>query len=477
MRGSFVKSLVLILLLTGAASPLAAQTSDVLPAGVRSVLDLRKVPDSSLSIYVGNLQSGDTSLAWNADEPRNPASVAKLLTTLVALDTLGPAYRWKTEVYAEGDVVDNTLNGDLLLKGYGDPFLVTERVWQLSRLVRQAGIRDIDGDLVLDDSYFSVPYSDPAAFDREPLRAYNVPPNALLTNFKVVRYFFEPDPDSAAVRVRLDPALENLHIVNRLSQVDGRCYGYQRGITITPNEHYNNFVLSGKFPNGCKFYVMDRTALEHNAYTYGLFKSIWQESGGTLRGGWRNDIAPKDLVPLVSFESQPLSDVITMVNKHSNNVMARQLLYTLAAEELGAPGTEEGGRSVVEKWLADRKLDSEKLTLDNGAGLSREARMTAGQIAKLLRYAYSSPYMPEYLSSLSLSGMDGTLGRRFRNSALAGKAHIKTGSLDDVNAIAGYVQSRSGNRFIVVAMQNYPEIHRGPGEEVQEALLKWVYEK
>lgn len=472
-----MKSLVMVLLVALAASPVAAQTADVLPVGVRSVLNLRNVPDSSLSIYVENLQSGDASLTWNADQPRNPASVAKLLTTLVALDTLGPAYRWKTEVYADGDVTDNTLHGDLLLKGYGDPFLVTERVWQLSRMVRQGGIRDIDGDLVLDDSYFSVPYSDPAAFDREPLRAYNVQPNALLTNFKVVRYFFEPDPESAAVRVRLDPALENLHIVNRLSQVDGNCYGYQRGITITPNEHYDHFILSGKFPSGCKFYVMDRTALEHNAYTYGLFKSIWQESGGTIRGGWRNDVASNNRPPFVTFESQPLSDVITMVNKHSNNVMARQLLYTLAAEKLGAPGTEEGGRAVVEKWLADRKLDSNSLKLDNGAGLSREARMTADQIAKFLRYAYSSPYMPEYLSSLSLSGMDGTLARRFRNSPLAGKAHIKTGSLDDVSAIAGYMQSRSGNRYIVVALQNHPEIHRGPGEEVQQALLKWVYEK
>jgi D-alanyl-D-alanine carboxypeptidase/D-alanyl-D-alanine-endopeptidase (penicillin-binding protein 4) len=222
---------------------------------------------------------------------------------------------------------------------------------------------------------------------------------------------------------------------------------------------------------------MDRTALPHNAYTYGLFKSIWQESGGTISGGWKNDIAPKESVPFLSFESQPLSDVITMVNKHSNNVMARQLLYTLSAEKLGAPGTEEGGRTVIVRWLTERDLYSASMTLDNGAGLSREARMSAAQIAKLLRYAYSSPFMPEYMSSLSLSGMDGTLARRFRSGPLTGKAHIKTGSLDNVNAIAGYLQSRSGDRFVVVALQNYVGIHRGPGEEVQEALLKWVYER
>jgi D-alanyl-D-alanine carboxypeptidase/D-alanyl-D-alanine-endopeptidase (penicillin-binding protein 4) len=461
----------------GFFSQAIAQDVDVLPTSIRSMLNLRNVPDDSLSIYVENLRTGDSPLSWNVDQPRNPASVAKLLTTLVALDSLGPAYRWKTEAYLRGEVTDHKLQGDLLLKGYGDPFLVTERVWQLSRLLRQGGIRDIVGDLILDDSYFDVAYSDPAEFDHEPLRAYNVQPNALLTNFKIVRYYFEPDPDSTGVQVRLDPVLENLHVVNRLSQVNGSCYGYQRGITITPNEHYDQFVLSGKFPNGCKSYAMDRTALPHNAYTYGLFKSIWQESGGTISGGWKNDIAPKESVPFLSFESQPLSDVITMVNKHSNNVMARQLLYTLSAEKLGAPGTEEGGRTVIVRWLTERDLYSASMTLDNGAGLSREARMSAAQIAKLLRYAYSSPFMPEYMSSLSLSGMDGTLARRFRSGPLTGKAHIKTGSLDNVNAIAGYLQSRSGDRFVVVALQNYVGIHRGPGEEVQEALLKWVYER
>jgi D-alanyl-D-alanine carboxypeptidase/D-alanyl-D-alanine-endopeptidase (penicillin-binding protein 4) len=157
--------------------------------------------------------------------------------------------------------------------------------------------------------------------------------------------------------------------------------------------------------------------------------------------------------------------------------MARQLLYTIAAEQLGAPGTEEGGRSVVERWLADKNLESPNQRLDNGAGLSREARMTALQIGMLLRYAYSSPYMPEFMSSLSLSGMDGTLARRFRKGPLTGKAHIKTGSLDNVSAIAGYLQSRNGKRFIVVTLQNHDGVHRGPGEEVQEALLKWVYEK
>jgi D-alanyl-D-alanine carboxypeptidase/D-alanyl-D-alanine-endopeptidase (penicillin-binding protein 4) len=117
------------------------------------------------------------------------------------------------------------------------------------------------------------------------------------------------------------------------------------------------------------------------------------------------------------------------------------------------------------------------MTIANGAGLSRSSRITAKNLGSLLRYAYESPFMPEYLSSLSLSGLDGTLSRRFRDSELKGQAHMKTGSLDDVSAVAGYFQAQSGRRFIVVTLLNHTDIHRGPGEEVQEMLLRWLYDK
>lgn len=446
-----------------------------LPVGVRALLNLRQLPADSLSIYVEDVESGEVVLEWLADEPRNPASAMKLLTTLVALDVLGPAYRWKTDVYALGEVNDGRLEGDLALKGHGDPFLVTERIWQLIRDIHHAGVTDITGDLLLDDSHFDVGRHDPAAFDRQPLRAYNVAPNALLMNFKVVRYRFEPD--GSAVRVRLDPHLDNLDIDNRLTTRPGSCRGYQRGITVTMNDANDKVTFSGKFPSGCKAYAMDRTALSHNQFAWGVFASMWRDSGGQFDGAWRNTVIDDELEPLLSFESSSLAATIASVNKHSNNVMARHLLYTLSAEVLGTPGTERGGREVISSWLAERGLDSPYLRLDNGAGLSREARITAAGMAALLRFAWRQPYMPEYLASMSLTGLDGTLSRRFRNSSLVGKAHLKTGSLDHVAAIAGYLQGRSGRRYAVVVMQNHDDVHRGPGDEIQETLLRWLYER
>lgn len=457
--------------------PMLAVADSGLPPGVKNVLNHRQLSDRHLSLYVERLSTGEPVLALNETTPRNPASVAKLLTTLVALDRLGPAYTWKTDIYFAGNIEDEALQGDLLLKGYGDPFLTTERLWTMLHAVRDTGITRINGDLLLDDSHFHVGEYDPAAFDNSPLRAYNVAPNALLMNFKVVQYRFAPDAGAGRVDLRMHPELENLRVVNQLSVGKGRCGGYQRGITITANDTVDQMIFSGTFPSGCTSYAMSRTALGHNDFAYGLVKAVWTEMGGELAGGWRNVLTPEDLKPVLTFESPSLGEIIAMVNKYSNNVMAHQLLYTLAAEEYGAPGTEVNGLQVVDRWLDERGLHADGIKFDNGAGLSRNARMTAAQLAELLRYAWRSRYMPEFISSMSLSGLDGTLSSRFRNDVLTGMAHIKTGSLDDVTAIAGYLQARSGERYIVVALHNDRDVHRGTGQEVQEALLRWVFEQ
>ena len=454
----------------------AAQASD-LPLPVQNALNHRKLPHDTLSLFVQDLDSGEAVLNWQDDVPRNPGSTIKLLTTLVALDVLGPTYRWDTNIYALGEVENGTLSGDLLIEGHGDPFLVTERVWQLLRRVRQAGIREIEGDLLIDDSYFDLVDNDTAAFDRQPLRAYNVTPNALLMNYKIVRYWFEPGNDGKAVRVWLDPPLENLEIDNRLSLTPGACRGFQRGIAISANEAIDKMTFSGRFPAGCKSYAMSRSTLGHNEFVYGLFMSLWRESGGEFSGTWKNQAAPEDVEPLLTFHSLPLADIITRVNKHSNNVMARQLLHTLSAEVLGEPGTESGGRKVVGDWLRSKGLEFSEFAFDNGAGLSRDVRVTARDFGAMLRFAWQQPYMPEYASSLSLSGLDGTLSHRMDDGPLEGVAHLKTGTLDHVTAIAGYLQSQSGRRFAVVVIQNEKDIHRGYGKEVQEALLRWLYER
>jgi len=465
----------LLIFCAGVISP-GVHAATKLPYSVQSALDVRGVPADALSIFVQEVDSGDTVLAWNDDVLRNPASVEKMLTTLAALDILGPTYRWKTDVRFNGEVTDGVLNGDILLKGYGDPYLVTERFWQLLRQVRQQGVHTITGDLLIDDSYFEVGAYDPAAFDNEPLRAYNVAPHALLTNFKVVRYYFEPVERSTDVRVWFDPALENLEVINNLKVTPGSCRGYQRGISIIPNDDISQITFSGKFPSGCEVFSMSRTVLDHNAFTFGLFETLWRQTGGEFSGHWKTALADETVEPALSFDSLPLSEIITKVNKHSNNVMAKHLLFTVGAEKFGTVGSEERGRKAVYDWLAANDLDHAGLQIGNGAGLSRGSRISANQLAAILQYGYDSPYMPEYLSSLALSGLDGTLRKRFGRAGLKGQAHLKTGSLDHVSALAGFFQSRSGKRYIVAALLNHSNVHKGPGREVQEMLLRWLYD-
>jgi D-alanyl-D-alanine carboxypeptidase/D-alanyl-D-alanine-endopeptidase (penicillin-binding protein 4) len=459
--------LVSLLALAGPAA-----TGEQLPEPVRSVLNLREVPADSLSVHVADVETGEVIVDWMSNEPRNPASTLKLMTTLAALDILGPAYSWQTDVYALGPIEDGRLDGDLLIRGTGDPFLVTERVWELARALRRTGLEIIDGDLIVDDSYFDVGPYDPGAFDQQPLRAYNVAPNALLMNFKVIRYWFTPEGDG--VRIELDPPLNNVVIDNQLKLTSGPCRGYQRGIAIHANEAVDTMTFSGAFPGRCKRYAMNRTALSHQEYVYGLFSAMWRANGGRISGAMETGIAPADAKPILSFDSLPLGDAISRVNKYSNNVMARQLLYTLSAEVLGPPGTEAGGRQVIENWLLDQGLDLNSISMANGAGLSREARVSAADMTTLLAWAWRQPFMPEYLASMALSGLDGTLTKRLRGRGLNGRAHLKTGSLDHVAAIAGYLQATSGRRYVLAILHNYEDIHRGYGDEVQDALIRWL---
>ena len=445
-----------------------------IPVAGQRVLTTRNIPDTALGLWIQEVGE-DTPLATHgAERALNPASVVKLVTTWVALEALGPAYTWKTEVYTNGTFADGVLDGDLILKGYGDPYLTTEAFWRMLGALRRANVKEITRDLVIDDSHFVVPPENPGAFDRQPFRSYNVVPNALLINFKTVRLEFHAGGDD--VRIAVDPPLSNLSIRNRLRLAEGRCRGYQAGISfdIPDRQTLSRVVLSGSFPAACAPYSLSRSVLRHDTYAFGLFKTLWAQQGGRFNGRVRKDLAPSDAEPILTAHSRPLGEIIRSINKYSNNVMTRQLLYTLAVEAFGPPATPEQGRRAITEHLQQRGIDTEGLVIDNGAGLSRQTRLTAKTLAEVLLQASASPYMAEYVASLSLPGLDGTTRRRFRERPQAGLMHLKTGRIDHVAAIAGFVQGRSGRRFVVVAVLNHAEVHRGPGQEFQDALLTWL---
>jgi D-alanyl-D-alanine carboxypeptidase/D-alanyl-D-alanine-endopeptidase (penicillin-binding protein 4) len=271
--------------------------------------------------------------------------------------------------------------------------------------------------------------------------------------------------------------LPNLHIDNRLTQTGGRCRGYQRGIAFIVKDpaRADHVIFEGRFPRACRHYVLTRTVLTPATFAYGVFKSLWEELGGTISGGVRSGTAPEGVKPLLTWQSHPLGQIIWKVNKFSNNVMCRELLLTLAAKEEGPPGTVAKGIEVLHHYLHRLGLDYTSLHLVNGAGLSRKARVSPHLLAGLLLHARRFPYMPEFISSLPIIGMDGTVKTRLTDRRVTGHAHIKTGTMDDVAAIAGYVYSQSGKEYVIVAIVNHPDAHRGPGQEVGNALIKWTF--
>ncbi len=449
-----------------------------LPPPVQRILDGHSIPPEDVSVLVQPVNGGPPALSHLPETPRNPASTIKTVTTWVALATLGPTYYWPTEVYFLGNFADGALDGDLALKGFGDPYLVTEEVWKLLRALRRTGLEDVQGDLVLDDTHFARVEEDPGAFDGQPFRTYNVLPSALLVNFKAVRFQFLPDHATAGVRISADPAPANLDIDNRLTLVDGPCRGYQAGIAfdLTDYPTGRRAVFSGRFPAACAPYSLSRTVLEHDSFTYGVYRTLWAELGGRHRGGARRGVVPQDVEPALTWRSRPLAEIIRSVNKFSNNVMTRQLLHTLGAERDGPPGAASAGVAVIHDYFDAHGISSDGLVIDNGAGLSRATRISADALAGVLVTAARSPLAPEFLASLSLGGLDGTTRGRFNGHEVAGRLHVKTGRLDNVSALAGLVHARSGVDYATVVMLNSPEAHRGPGTELQEALVRWVYE-
>lgn len=450
-----------------------------LPPAIQAVLTGHGIAADDVSIVVQGVDAAEPVLSHLPDVPRSPASVMKVVTTWGALEYLGPAYTWPTEAYFLGNFDGAKLDGDLALKGFGDPYLVVEELWKLLRALRRQGLTEISGDLVFDDSYFAIDEPDPGAFDGQPYRTYNVAPSALLLNFKAVQFQFMPDTARGRVNVTTDPVLANLRIDNRIVLGDGPCGGYQAGISFdhADPETLGRVVLGGQFSRRCRVYGLGRTVLQHDTFAFGLFSTLWREVGGSFAGQLRKGEIPVDASPALVWRSKPLGEVIRSINKNSNNVMTRQLVYTVGAEAAGAPGTRANGIAALRALLAARGLSLDSLMLENGAGLSRDERASMRFFVDLLRAAYRSPYAPEFIASLSIGGLDGTTRSRFEAAPNQGVMHLKTGRLDDVSAVAGYVQAASGKTYVVAVVMNATNAHRGPGEELEAAVLRFAAQR
>ncbi|WP_321947236.1 D-alanyl-D-alanine carboxypeptidase/D-alanyl-D-alanine-endopeptidase [Paraburkholderia sp. J10-1] len=477
----------------GARVPTVNVTT-VLPPTVMAGLERAHVPLSSVSVVIEKVGDRQPSVAVNAGQPMMPASTMKLVTTWSGLAMLGPDYRWKTSAYTDGEIdASGTLHGNLYIKGTGDPKLVPEELIDLVQKIRAAGVARIDGALVLDKSEFDPSTRDLPSFDGDDSAPYNVGPDPLMYAFKAVSFTFSPSREGVSIDVV--PPVAQWQIDNQIRGRAGACGGMLPSPQVSPG---GNGVVTASFAGSYAMRCGERTLnmaapVDHSTFFADGFLALWQQTaqqsaqqtgqqigqqaGGSLfatpAGTVREGVVPPRARLLAVHQSPPLADVVHDINKFSNNVMARNLFLTLGAVAAKPPSTTAKAATAVNGFLRRSGLNMPELVLDNGCGLSREEHISALSLANLLQNANASPVAQVFIDSLPIVGVDGTMRNRLTNAGVEGNAHIKTGTLRDVRAIAGYVAAENGESWIVVSLINDPRAEAA--RAAHDALLEWVY--
>jgi len=458
-----------------------ASAQSALPPGLQTAWRATKLPEDALSLLVREVD-GSGVLSIHPDTPRNPASVMKLVTTWVGLSELGPDYVWRTTLLADGDARADgmgNLAGPLYVRASGDPWMTVQDLWNLLRELRLRGVKHLN-EVVVDRSRFGDVQIDPGNFDQSPDRPYNASPDAMMVGLGATRVLFSPDAQARQWVAIIDPPVPGLRVQGALTWSDARCAGAAHTANATAQvgtgkDGVPEITLGGTVSGACGEFSLFRLTQSQPAHFATLFRLLWQELGGTLKGEIRDGRVPRSAKPLVWHDSRSLGEVIRLVNKQSNNVMARHLLLTLAAQSKPSGGqgaTVSAAAQIALDALRGQQVDVNGWVIGNGSGLSRQGRVTAQGLSSMLQRAWNSALMPEFLSSLAIAGVDGTVRKRLRGNEVRGMAHLKTGSLRDARAVAGYVQGASGKRYIVVSLVNHAQAANA--QSFHDALIGWL---
>ncbi|MFN3581527.1 MAG: D-alanyl-D-alanine carboxypeptidase/D-alanyl-D-alanine-endopeptidase [Pseudomonas sp.] len=464
------------LLLVGNLALASSLTS--LPSQVQSSLDNARIPANAMSLAIIPLEGQGVAQFVNADQVVNPASTMKLVTTYAALELLGPNYQWRTELYGTGPIVGGVLQGDLVYRSGGDPKMTLERLWVLMRELRAAGVREVAGDLILVPADLRMPLdAQPFPDDgNDPSRPFLVEPDPLLTNLKLLAV--SSYGEAGGVRIHMEPNLNEVRIDNQLKLLPpvSSCPWPNVTYSIQDQGYQAQITLTGALHEGCSVQRY-MSALDASTYTGGTLRSLWTEMGGRINGSTRVGRMPGGARQLAFSDSPDLVSVVRDINKFSNNTMARQLFLTIGREQRSSVDADDYRAAVrsINLWLENKGLQPKGLVLENGSGLSRIERMTARDMSLMLEQAWNSPYAAEFIASMPLAAMDGTMRRRLHNTPLVGQAHIKTGTLRNVRAISGITRDASGKSWAVTAIVN----HAGSGasREALDRVLTDVYRR
>ncbi len=436
-----------------------SEPHDILQQLLEPILNDQAMKGCDSALHVVDVASGDEVFAWNASTALLPASTMKVITSGAALRNLGPAFRFSTEVLYDGKLGDDgVLHGNLYVRGGGDPTLVIEKLWKLVLDTKLEGVREVKGNVYFDDSHFDNDSGIPGwnkKVDVENGPSYFPPLGALSLNFNTVAIVVGPGSGvGVPARVELETESAVLHVRNdavTVSSGAGRWIKLERevvGSEVT-------YRISGAIPLSSESRRYYRTVADSTAYFTGAFAALCKELGIRVRGHFLSGGIPETARSLVTLSSPPLAAILMDMNKFSNNFMSEQILKALGAQVVGEPGTTEKGIQVVRKYLADLGIPEDQYQLVNGSGLSREARVRTEHLTAVLLDMYHDLRVgAEFRSSLSIGGTDGTLRSRFRGDDEPGRLRGKTGSLNGVHCLAGYVEAADHRVYAFAFMVN-----------------------
>ena len=442
-----------------------------LPEAVLDALQTTKIDPQHLVVSVRSVHEDPQALrvAWQDNKTTLPASSAKIVTTLAALDILGPAYRWETGFYHDGEITQKTLKGNLWIKGGGDPHYVAENLWRDAMRLKALGIERIEGQVYIDRTLFNQPAQ--GNFDANTTRPYNLQADAALYNYSSVVIRIRADQKQQKALLSVMPPLRGMQLPESIRLKEGACSGWKQQLQAK-SEHFLQPVFNGAFPSACEEKVFTYTVKDTDAFWQAALGGIFDQVGIVWNHRVQEKSLPENARWLLSAQSEDLAQMIRYTNKWSNNVLARHIFLTLG-DSSGKGLNYEKSRHRLQQWLTDTVgLSKGAIYLDNGSGLSRRAHVSARAMTDLLRYGYFNVRAAEWFSSFPISATDGTMKRRY---GAPGQAYMKTGYLNEVKTMAGIVQSRSGRRYVVYA--GIEDKKASQGNPVLDALLQWLYEQ
>lgn len=436
------------------ASVALANVAHPTQSDIQTLLSAHKIPSDALALVAIPLDGSHPGIRHNADMAVNPASTMKLVTTYAALELLGPTFAWKSDLLTDGHIQGNTLVGNLYFRSGGDPKITTERLWRLLQELKLHGIENIQGDLILDGSYFDIRNLVPFPGEASDLyRPFMVEPDGLLINFGAQRFIARAADGQA--HIQADPQISQIRIENQLQVVKGQACSRAK-VNFRPARQADNSLImsvSGTLPEGCRqegYFAF----VDHARFASGSIRSTWNDMGGNLSGATRLGSTPAGARLLASQPSATVAETIRDINKFSNNTIAKQLFLTIGKRFRTPSDADDvvAAQRTLGNWWRELGIQRPSLVIENGSGLSRQERLTANELALMLQKAARSPHAPEFMASLPLSGVDGTMRNRLKQHPVRGQARLKTGTLRNVRAIAGYSKDVQGRDWVLVAI-------------------------